>query len=171
MDPFDFMMNVLDPVDISRWPTRSQALLIDVHEKMKLLLTGKFRVDHGLAKGTHEFEVQRFFIRMVRRIISDLERKFCPRIRVMAANGEPNDEIMMRIIKGLELDFTGNILMHLLYEEFYQVYLEKARKMDYKDSANLANDMFIKAIAGSFEQAVLMLKTECVKAGIEVSSL
>ena len=171
MDPFDFMMNVLDPVDISRWPTRSQALLIDVHEKMKLLLAGKFRVDQGLTPGSHEFEVQRFFVRMTRRIISDLDRKFCPRIRVMAAHGEPNDEIMYRIIKGLELDFTGNILMHLLYEEFYQGYLERAKKADYKDSVNLANDMFIKAIAGSFEQASLLLKTECVKAGIEVNTL
>jgi hypothetical protein len=171
MDPFTFMMNVLDPVDLSRWPTRSQAMMDLAHHHMRQLLEGKFVIDYKLPSGSLEFEAQKYFVRMVRRIISDLERKFCPRVRAMAAAGESNMDIMNRIIKGLELDSTGNILMHLLYEEFFPQYMERAKKIDYKDPQTMANDMFVKALAGSFEQAALVLKTECAKAGIEIHNL
>ncbi len=171
MNPLDFMLHVLDPVDISRWPLRGPAFLIEVHERMRAFLDGKFSVDNTLAPGTPEYEVQRYFIRMVRRIIIDLERKFQPRIRAIAAYGDSDADIMMRIIKCLEMDSTGTMLIHVLYDEFFQKYLEKAKKIDYKNPMALANDMFIKTLAGSFEQASLFLRTECAHAGIEVHNI
>jgi len=171
MDPFDFMMNVLDPVDLSRWPTRSQALLMDVGENTKKFLDGKFKMDYALESGTYPAEVQRYTARLIRRTISDLDRKFNPRIQAMAPTGDPNDDMVARIVKGLFLDFTGNILMHLLYEEFYIQFYKKAEKIDYKNTKTVADDMFVKCLAGSFDQASLILRTNATKAGIEVHDI
>jgi hypothetical protein len=164
----EFIYDIIDPLDLREWPNRPQSIILDANEAFKAILEERYQFNKDV-KDPVEKMTQVFLVRLIRRVLMDLDQIYIPRAKKISPAGKVDPDMVRMILACIKTDASGLALLTMMEDIFFPKYYEEAKKIDYKETTKTATDLFIKAFVASIEQAYLDLKTKALKCGVPLT--